>query len=71
MGRKGSNQSNKQTNKQTIPGRRCPMRHGNYGFNRTVHATLTVSKPVDWLKSLKQFFINVSYHILVASLILF
>ena len=25
---------------------------------------------VDWLKSLKQFFINVSYHILEASLIL-
>ena len=25
---------------------------------------------VDWLQSLKQFFINVSYHILVASLTL-
>ena len=28
------------------------------------------SKMVDWLQSLKQFFINVSYHILVASLTL-
>ena len=26
--------------------------------------------PLDWLQSLKQFFINVSYHILVASLTL-
>ena len=29
-----------------------------------------VSEEVDWLQSLKQFFINVSYHILVASLTL-
>ena len=28
------------------------------------------SKRLDWLQSLKQFFINVSYHILVASLTL-
>ena len=29
-----------------------------------------ISKSVDWLQSLKQFFINVSYHRLVASLTL-
>ena len=32
--------------------------------------TFTFWKEVDWLQSLKQFFINVSYHILVASLTL-
>ena len=36
---------------------------------RTVGYVLRVSC-VDWLQSLKQFFINVSYHILVASLTL-
>ena len=30
----------------------------------------TVGKQLDWLKSFKQFFINVSYNILVASLTL-
>ena len=29
-----------------------------------------IPTPLDWLQSLKQFFINVSYHILVASLTL-
>ena len=33
--------------------------------------TLSVTRyNIDWLQSLKQFFINVSYHILVASLTL-
>ena len=30
----------------------------------------TTGLTIDWLQSLKQFFINVSYHILVASLTL-
>ena len=34
------------------------------------HFTKIEDKKVDWLQSLKQFFINVSYHILVASLTL-
>ena len=33
-------------------------------------AIQTTGHKVDWLQSLKQFFINVSYHILVASLTL-
>ena len=32
--------------------------------------TFQVTETVDWHQSLKQFFINVSYHILVASLTL-
>ena len=33
-----------------------------------VHSDVLVVSPVDWLQSLKQFFINVSYHKLAASL---
>ena len=34
-------------------------------------ATININNDgIDWLQSLKQFFINVSYHILVASLTL-
>ena len=40
----------------------------NYDYMLTVE--LCASIYVDWLNSLKQFFINVSYHILVASLTL-
>ena len=34
------------------------------------HLTLDTIQVIDWLQSLKQFFINVSYHIFVASLTL-
>ena len=37
---------------------------------RVLTANYRVDAQVDWLQSLKQFFINVSYHILVASLTL-
>ena len=36
----------------------------------TLHVLVHALSHIDWLKSLKQFFINVSYHILVASLTL-
>ena len=36
----------------------------------TDHTFVAVDSDIDWLQSLKQFFINVSYHILVASLTL-
>ena len=37
-------------------------------LNSKQELDLLVDLSVDWLQSLKQFFINVSYHILVASL---
>ena len=42
-----------------------------YGLvNKKPSFSVAVVKQVDWLQSLKQFFINVSYHLLVASLTL-
>ena len=40
-----------------------------YFFNKLFISNID-HKELDWLQSLKQFFINVSYHILVASLTL-
>ena len=37
---------------------------------RVVSPIFTAQEEVDWLQSLKQFFINVSYHIFVASITL-
>ena len=50
--------------------------HGSFAFSsiQTVHAFTIIyfvsALQLDWLQSLKQFFINVSHHILVASLTL-
>ena len=39
-------------------------------MNISVNTFLTISIKIDWLQSLRQLNINVSYHILVASLTL-
>ena len=44
----------------------CKTYMCRWQFNPGIHS----HEQVDWLQSLKQFFINVSYHILVASLTL-
>ena len=54
-----------------IPDHKGAVRSGSISFrNYATKVHKQTSKRVDWLKSLKQFFISVPYHILVASLTL-
>ena len=49
---------------------RPPVRKLTYSLKLVDYLHVQTDNPVDWPQSLKQVFINVSYHILVATLTL-